>query len=51
MLIKVEVVHTCGIVKFIMTIVIALLISSCDGVLRIGKAQGGGVVTVMQTKK
>ena len=26
-----------------MTIVIALLISSCDGILRIGKTQGGGV--------
>ena len=33
-----------------MTIVIALLISSCDGVLRVGKTQGGGVVTVEQTK-
>ena len=28
-----------------MTIVIALLISSCDGFLRVGKTHGGGVVT------
>ena len=33
-----------------MTIVIALLISSCDGVLRVGKTQGDGVVTVKQKK-
>jgi len=39
--------HHCGIVKFTMMIVIALLISSCVGVLRVGKTQGGGVADVV----